>query len=110
MLLNKKTCVCGKDLKNEPFKNYKPNLDIEFYAGNVEMIGEHTCECGRILKGFFKRDEKGELKLIDLEVIGEIAMETNDELDIKSEENKPTSDMPTEEKVENKPTSKGKKK
>lgn len=72
MLLNKKTCLCGKDLTNEKFENYVPNKDITFYAGNVEMIGEHTCKCKRKLKGFFKRDERGELKLIDLEVIKNI--------------------------------------
>ena len=72
MLLNKKTCVCGKDLTKEKFENYVPNKDITFYAGKVEMIGEHTCKCKRKLKGFFKRDERGELKLIDLEVIKDI--------------------------------------
>lgn len=113
MLLNKKICVCGKDLRTETFTNYVPNRDITFYGGNVDMMAEHECVCGRKLKGFFKRDERGDLKLIDLEVIRdveEIDIETMYEADMKKDENEPTSDIATPEKVENKGTSKAKKK
>lgn len=126
MLLNKKTCVCGEDLRKEPFTNYVPNRDITFYAGNVDMMGERVCKCGRTLKGFFKRDDRGDLQLIDLEVIKDIEkfvndtnvgskeettdIETMDEADMKTDEIEPTSDIGTEKKVENKPTSKAKKK
>lgn len=116
MLLNKKTCVCGEDLRKEPFTNYVPNRDITFYAGNVDMMGERVCKCGRTLKGFFKRDDRGDLQLIDLEVIKNIEeepatdIETMDEADMKTDKIEPTSDMDTEKKVENKPTSKAKKK
>lgn len=113
MLLNKKTCVCGEDLRAEPFTNYVPNRDITFYAGNVDMMGERVCKCGRTLKGFFKRDERGELQLIDLEVIKDIeepATEQTEEIEKETEETEATSDMGTIEKVENKPTSKAKKK
>ena len=126
MLLNKKTCVCGEDLRTEPFTNYVPNRDITFYAGNVDMMGECVCKCGRTLKGFFKRDDRGDLQLIDLEVLKDIEefandinvggneettdIETMDEADMKTDEIEPTSDMGTTEKVENKPTSKAKKK
>lgn len=113
MLLNKKTCPCGEDMREKQFINYVPNRDMTFYGGNVEMIAEHTCECGRVLKGFFKRDERGELQVLDLEVIKDIeetAIEQTEEIEKETEETEATSDMPTEEKVENKPISKAKKK
>lgn len=78
MLLNKTNCLCGKDLKQEQFTNYVPNKDVEFYGGRVAMTGIYNCECGRQLKGYFERDDYGNLNLIDLEVIAELKIEENE--------------------------------
>lgn len=86
MLLNKTNCTCGKDLKQEQFTNYVPNKDLEFYGGRVTMIGIYNCECGRQLKGYFERDDYGNLKLIDLEVIAELKIEEKDGLKYIAEE------------------------
>lgn len=75
MLLNKTTCLCGKDLKGIRFTNYVQNHDMSFYGGRVHMIGTYRCECGRELKGYFSRNIYGELDLIDLEVTEDIAEE-----------------------------------
>lgn len=74
MLLNKKQCICGKDHKSTKFDKYVPNKDWNFYGGRVSMIGlSHTCECGRVLKGYFGKNYKDELELIDLEIIEDVA-------------------------------------
>lgn len=74
MLLNKKECICGKDHKSTKFDKYIPNKDWNFYGGRVSMIGlSHTCECGRVLKGYFGKNYKDELELIDLEIIEDVA-------------------------------------
>lgn len=76
MLLNKKECICGKDHKSTKFDKYIPNKDWNFYGGRVSMIGlSHTCECGRVLKGYFGKNYKDELELIDLEVIQDLSTE-----------------------------------
>lgn len=70
-LLNKTQCPCGKDLSQEKFESYKPNLDKEFYGGRVHMTGEITCKCKRKLKGYFTVKDM-DLSLIDLEVLKDI--------------------------------------
>lgn len=79
MLLNKKQCICGKDHKSTKFDKYVPNKDWNFYGGRVSMIGlSHTCECGRTLKGYFGKNHKDELELIDLEIIEDVAEEATE--------------------------------
>lgn len=74
MLLNKKQCICGKDHKSTKFDKYVPNKDWNFYGGRISMIGlSHTCECGRVLKGYLGKNYKDELELIDLEIIEDVA-------------------------------------
>ena len=81
MLLNKKECICGKDHKSTKFDKYVPNKDWNFYGGRVSMIGlSHTCECGRVLKGYFGKNYKDELELIDLEVIQDISTKIDTEI------------------------------
>lgn len=81
MLLNKKECICGKDHKSTKFDKYIPNKDWNFYGGRVSMIGlSHTCECGRVLKGYFGKNYKDELELIDLEVIQDISTKIDTEI------------------------------
>lgn len=88
-LLNSTKCVCGAELKEATFENYKPKpMNDRFYGGRVSMEATIKCECGRELKGYFetsyKMNSKSNYELIDLEVIKDIAKE---------------------EKIENKPTS-----
>lgn len=81
MLLNKKECICGEDHKSTKFDKYIPNKDWNFYGGRVSMIGlSHTCECGRVLKGYLGKNYKDELELIDLEVIQDISTEIDTEI------------------------------
>lgn len=85
MLLNSRQCKCGINQSDIKFdKYYQYHGDDAFYGGQIDMIGERTCECGRNLKGYFKRDINQKLILLDLEVIKDI---TNDE----KIENTPTS-------------------
>lgn len=76
MLLNSKNCKCGKEHISTKFDNYIPNKDYEFYGGRVSMTGETECECGRMLKGYFERNDMGGLNLIDLEITAEPANAT----------------------------------
>lgn len=81
MLLNKRTCVCGKNHESTKFDKYIPNKDWNFYGGRVSMIGTSvTCECGRALKGYLGKNHKDELVLIDLEVIQDISTEIDTKL------------------------------
>lgn len=81
MLLNKRTCVCGKNHESTRFDRYIPNKDYNFYGGRVSMIGTSvTCECGRVLKGYLGKNPKDELVLIDLEIIQDISTEIDTEI------------------------------
>ena len=72
-MLNKTSCLCGKELKEVRFDKYIPmKMDDKFYGGRVTMTGELRCECGRDLKGYFQR-VSNEIELIDLEVVNDIA-------------------------------------
>ena len=98
-LLNSTKCVCGAELKEATFENYKPKpLNDRFYGGRVSMEAEIKCECGRELKGYFetayKMDSKSNYSLIDLEVIKDITPEENIE-------NTPTSSDENEVNEEN---------
>lgn len=73
MLLNKTNCKCGKDLRETRFNRYEPNFNKDFYGGQVDMYGYYKCDCGRELKGYFARNIDQSLRLIDLEVIKDIA-------------------------------------
>jgi len=72
MLLNKTSCLCGKDLRDVRFDRYEPNFDKGFYGGRIDMYGYKTCECGRELKGYFSRNVNQSLNLFDLEVVKDI--------------------------------------
>lgn len=88
MLLNKKECICGKDHKSTKFDKYVPNKDWNFYGGRVSMIGlSHKCECGRVLKGYFGKNYKDELELIDLEVIQNLSAKIDTEIPQEATEN-----------------------
>ena len=78
-MLNKTSCLCGRELKEVRFDKYIPmKMDDKFYGGRVTMTGELRCECGRDLKGYFQR-VSNEIELIDLEVVNDIAkVEKND--------------------------------
>lgn len=72
-MLNKTSCLCGKELKQQRFDKYIPmKMNDKFYGGRVTMTGELRCECGRDLKGYFQR-VSNEIELIDLEVANDIA-------------------------------------
>lgn len=79
-LLNSTKCICGKELMHEPFEKLVPKKPNDrFYGGRVAMEGEITCECGRILKGYFehvyKMGSSTQYGLMDLEVIKDITSE-----------------------------------
>lgn len=94
MLLNKTSCICGKNLKGEKFDKYIPKrMDDKFYGGRVCMTGEIKCECGRELKGYFSRPGIN-LELIDLEVIKDIEKEI-------TPESEAINNITNDEKVEN---------
>lgn len=98
MLLNSTKCVCGAELKEGKFENYKPKpLNDRFYGGRVSMEATIKCECGRELKGYFqtsyKMNSKSNYELIDLEVIKDITPE-------EKIENTPISEVKNEESEE----------
>jgi hypothetical protein len=78
-MLNKTSCLCGRELKEVRFDKYIPmKMNDKFYGGRVTMTGELRCECGRDLKGYFQR-VSNEIELIDLEVVNDITeVEKND--------------------------------
>ena len=81
-MLNKTSCLCGRELKEVRFDKYIPmKMDDKFYGGRVTMTGELRCECGRDLKGYFQR-VSNEIELIDLEVVNDIAKV--EKIDLKS--------------------------
>ena len=90
-LLNSTKCICGKELMHEPFEKLTPKKPNDrFYGGRVAMEGEITCECGRILKGYFehvyKMGSSTQYGLMDLEIIKDITPE-------EKIENTPISDV-----------------
>lgn len=79
-MLNKTSCLCGRELKNVRFDKYTPmKLDDKFYGGRVSMVGEIKCDCGRELKGYFQSSING-IDLIDLEVVNDITEEEKNDL------------------------------
>lgn len=84
MLLNKTSCLCGKNLKDTRFNRYEPNFDKSFYGGRVDMYGYYKCDCGRELKGYFSRNVDQSLTLFDLEVIKDIVKEEKMDLEATS--------------------------
>lgn len=80
-MINKTSCLCGKELKGKKFDKYTPmKLDDRFYGGRVSMSGELRCECGRDLKGYFQRINNV-VELIDLEVVNDINEEEKIDLE-----------------------------
>ncbi len=80
-MLNKTSCLCGKELKGVKFDKYTPmKLNDRFYGGRVSMSGELKCECGRELIGYFQRINSV-VELIDLELVKDIT--EKEEIDLK---------------------------
>jgi hypothetical protein len=80
-MLNKTSCLCGKELKGVKFDKYIPmKMNDKFYGGRISMTGDIKCDCGRDLKGYFQR-VGNDLSLIDLEVVNDITEE--EKIDLK---------------------------
>lgn len=80
-MLNKTSCLCGKELKDVKFDRYIPmKMNDKFYGGRISMTGDIKCDCRRDLKGYFQR-VGNELALIDLEVVNDITEEEKIDLE-----------------------------